>query len=216
MKKFIVPLLSFLILAAGYLCLKEHESRSVEKIEFLIDAPYLAVVKGLASKNSLEKIVEENDGRVTGKNWESFQVEVPKRILRIREYQLDGVLKFNVEKKDPDLGELRLPFAQEMHLDDHVLHLRTTLQTPQKQVVSYDKEVEISPHVEDEGAAQKTHVSIRSELTVRKTIPFFFGKTMDEKVANSNRKDLERFKGNIIEAAGQKPLLTIIRQGRTM
>lgn len=215
MKKFIVPIVSLLVLVAGYLCLEQHESHSLEKAEFVIDAPYLAVVKGLASKNSLEKIVEDNDGKVTGKNWENFHVEVPKRLLKIREYRLEGTLRFNVEKKDSDLGELKLPFVQEMHLDEHVLNLRTRLDAPQKQVPSYEKNVEISPYLEQE-FVQKTHVSIRSELTVRKTIPFFFGKTMDDKVAKSNRKDLERLKANIIEAAGQKPLLTIIRQGRTM
>ena len=123
------------------------------------------------------------------------------------------MLRFTVEKKDPNLGELRLPFVQEMRLDDQVLSLRTRLDTPQKHVPSYEKNVEISPDLQQEGPVQKTHVSVSCELTVRKTIPFFFGKAMDEKVAKSNRKDLERLKANIIEAAGQKPLLTIIRRG---
>jgi hypothetical protein len=160
--------------------------------------------------------VEENDGKVTNKNWEDFQVEVPQRLLRLREYKLEGRLKFEVEKTDRDLGELKLPFVQEIHLDDEVLRLRTSLETPQKQVVKYEKNVEISPALEHDGPVQKTHVYMLSELKVRKTIPFFFGKTMDERVGRSNKKDLERFKNNIIETAGQKPLLTIIRQGRSM
>lgn len=214
MKKFIVPLVSLLILAAGYLCLENHESRSTETKEFVIDAPYLAVVKGLAAKDSLEKIVEDNDAKVTGKNWESFRAEIPIRIFRFREYRLEGVLKFNVEKKDPDLGTLTLPLTQRMRLEDQVLLLDTTLDSPQKNVVSYDKKVEISPAVEQEGIVHGTHVSVSSELKVRKTIPFFFGKIMDEKVARANRKDLERLEANIIRASGQKPILTILFQNR--
>ena len=83
MKKFAVPIASLLVLVAGYLCLKEHESRSLEKEEFVIEAPYLAVVRGLAKKDSLERIVEQNDAKVTGKNWETFQLEIPKRLLKV-------------------------------------------------------------------------------------------------------------------------------------
>lgn len=212
MKKFIAPIVSFLVLSVGYLCLEEHESRSLERAEFVIDAPYLAVVRGLAKKDSLERIVEDNDAKVTGKNWESFQIEVPRRLLKIKDYRLEGTLKFAVEKKDPDLGELKLPFVQDMRLDDQILSIKTRLEIPQKHISSYDKKVEISPDLE-EGPLQKTHVSVSCELAVRKTIPFFFGKAMDGKVANANRKDIERLKANIIEASSQKPILTIIRQG---
>jgi hypothetical protein len=217
MKKTILPVLFFLLIfLIGYLCLESHESQSSTNTEFFIDKPYLAVIKGMATKNSLEKIVEDNDGVVTNKNWDHFQVEVPRRVLRVKEYKLEGLLKFNVEKTDPSLGKLRLPFIQEMRLDDQVLSLRTKLAESQKHVIVCDKIVEISPILEDDGLLQRTHVSIKSELAVRKTIPFFFGKMMDDKVDQANKKDIERLKTNIINASGQKALLTIIRQGRTM
>ena len=217
MKKTILPVLFFLLVfLMGYLCLQSHESHSLVKTEFFIDKPYLTVMKGMATKNSLEKIVEDNDGVVTNKNWDHFQVEVPRRILRLKEYKLEGLLKFNVEKTDPSLGKLSLPFTQEIHLDDQVLLLRTKLAESQKHVIVCDKIVEISPILEDDGLLQRTHVSMKSELAVRKTIPFFFGKMMDDKVDQANKKDIERLKTNIINASGQKVLLTIIRQGRTM
>lgn len=217
MKKTILPVLFLLLVfLIGYLCLENHESRSSEKIEFFIDKPYLAVIKGMATKNSLEKIVEDSDGVVTNKNWDHFQVEVPKRVLRLKEYKLEGVLKFNVEKTDPSLGKLRLPFTQEIHLDDQVLFLKTKLDESQKHVVVCDKIVEVSPVIEEGLSLHRTHVSIRSELKVKKTIPFFFKIIMDDKVSQANKKDTERLKTNIIDASGQKALLTIIRQGRTM
>ncbi len=218
MKKIAVGLAALiaLLFTAGYFCLKVHESESVETSDFVIESPYLLVIKGLASKNSLEKIVEENDGVVKNKNWDSFQVEVPRRILRIREYKLEGTMKFTVEKKDPDLGHLELPFVQEMHLDDQILSINTRLVSPQEHIASCQRTIEVSPSVEQGGLAERTHVSIKSELKVRKTIPFFFGKMMDERVARSNKKDLEQLKSNIMNTTGHKPQLTIIRQGRTM
>jgi len=217
MKKTILPVLFFLLIfLIGYLCLQSHESHSSTNTEFFIDKPHLAVIKGMATKNSLEKIVEDNDGVVTNKNWEGFQIEVPRRVLRLKEYKLEGVLKFNVEKTDPSLGKLSLPFTQEIHLDDQVLLLRTKLVESQKHVIMCDKIVEISPVIEEGGPPHGTHVAIKSELKVKKTIPFFFRKMMDDKVDQANKKDAERLKTNIINASGQKALLTIVRQGRTM
>lgn len=197
MRKYIIPVLGTTLIAAGYLCLENHESKSIEQTEFTIEKPYLQTVKALATKNSLERIVEESDGKVTEKKWDNFNVEVPQRVLRIREYALDGTLRFTVEKKDRDLGELKLHFIQKMSLDKNLLSLRTSLAEPQPHIPSYNKTVEIRP----EETLSKTHVAAKSELKIRKTIPFFFRDYMDKKVAETNRKDLERLKENILEVS---------------
>ena len=195
MKKYILPVLGTILIACGYFCMQIHESHSSEEIEFTIEKPYLQVIKGLATKNSLEKIVEDSDGVVTNKNWENFNVEIPQRILRIRDYKIEGTMTFTVEKKDKELGELRLPFIQKINLDKEVFSLKTNLTSPQPQILAYEKIVEISPSLED--ALPKTHVSAKSELKIRKTIPFFFKEYMDKKVAETNRRDLEQLKSNI-------------------
>jgi hypothetical protein len=212
MKKliFIAFLLVLLLLFIGYSCIETHESHSLEQVNFFLEKPYIAVVKGLATKNSLEKIVEENDGIVANKNWENFTVEVPQRILRLREYKLEGTLKFTVQKNDQDLGKLELPFVQKINLDNHVFSLKTSLVEPQKHVLMYEKTMEMSPALE-QNSIQGTHVSIRSELKVKKTIPFFFRNIMDERVAQANKKDAERLKNNIINSSSQKTTLTITR-----
>ena len=212
MKKYIIPIAASLLIAGGYLCLEKHESHSTETAEFTIEKPYLGVVKELATKNSLERMVQDSNGTITEKNWDSFEFEAPRRKLRLKEYKLEGTLRFTVEKKDGDLGELRLPFTQEMHLDSHVLSLHTKLSTPQEKIPAYDKKIEISPLVEEGASIPKTHVSIKSELTVRKTIPFFFGKLMDKKVAETNRKDTEQLKSNIMGIAGQKTSISFRTQ----
>ena len=86
--KYIIPILVSLLILASYFSLQNHESLSEERIEFFMNKPYVAVVKELATKNSLEKMVQENDGFVKSKEWEFFNVEVPQRILRIREYKI--------------------------------------------------------------------------------------------------------------------------------
>jgi hypothetical protein len=212
MKKYIVPATATLLLLIGYLCLEKHESHSVETTEFTIEKPYLGVVKELATKNSLERMVQDSNGTITEKNWENFEVEVPKRPLRLKEYKLEGTLRFTVEKKDSDLGELRLPFVQEMHLDKQVLSLKTRLSSPQEKIPEYDKTVEISPLAEEGSPMPKTHVAIRSELKVKKTVPFFFKKFMDEKVAETNKKDTEQLKSNIMAISGHKTSISFRRQ----
>ena len=209
MKKYILPVLGTILIACGYFCMQIHESHSSEEIEFTIEKPYLQVIKGLATKNSLEKIVEDSDGVVTNKNWENFNVEIPQRILRIRDYKIEGTMTFTVEKKDNELGELRLPFIQKINLDKEVFSLKTNLTSPQPQILAYEKIVEISPSLED--ALPKTHVSAKSELKIRKTIPFFFKEYMDKKVAETNRRDLEQLKSNIMKISNQKSVVTFQR-----
>jgi hypothetical protein len=211
MKKYTIPLLTALIISAGYLCLESHESQSTEQMEFVIEKPYLNVVKGLATKNSLEKMVEESDGLVTRKHWEFLNVEVPDRILRLKAYKIEGLLKFVVEKKDHDLGDLKLPFAQKMNLDSHMLTIETRLEETQASILTYEKKVEISPVIEDNRITPSTHVAVKSELKVRKTIPFFLKKHMDGKVAETNKKDLKRLKENISVMAEQKSVVTFSR-----
>jgi len=209
MKKYILPVLGTILIAFGYFCLQIHESHSSEEIEFIMEKPYLQVIKGLATKNSLEKIVEDSDGVVTNKNWENFNVEIPQRILRIRDYKIEGTMTFTVEKKDKELGELRLPFIQKINLDKEIFSLKTNLTSPQPQILAYEKIVEISPSLED--ALPKTHVSAKSELKIRKTIPFFFKEYMDKKVAETNRRDLEQLKSNIMKISNQKSVVTFQR-----
>jgi hypothetical protein len=168
-------------------------------------------VKELATKNSLEKMVQENDGSVQSKEWEFFNVEIPQRILRIREYKIDGKLKFIVEKMDADLGRLKLPFVQEMHLDNVIFTVNTELESPQKIVLLCIKKIEMSPMIDDDRMANRTHVVITSKLKVRKTIPFFTKAIMDNKVKQANLKDLDRLKANIMDASGHTIPITISR-----
>ena len=210
MRKYILPILGSLILLLAYLCLEKHESHSEESLEFTIDKPYLQTVRNLATKNSLERIAEDNNATVTGKYWDHFNVEVPQKILRLKDYKINGTLRFTVSKEDPDLGDLRLTFVQDMDLDEHILRLNTKLLMPDPKIPVISKMVEISPLVEED--MPKTHVLARSELKVRKTIPFFLRDHMDKMVEESNRKDLERLKNKIMEVSEQKNLITFQRQ----
>jgi hypothetical protein len=211
MKKYTFAGLILLFVLSAYFCIINHESRTELECEFIIDKPYILVVKSLATKNSMEKMIQENEGVITYKNWENFNVEVPKRILRLKEYKLDGKLRFTVEKIDHDLGHIKLPFVQELHLDNHILNIKTGLIASQKQIIVYNKVIEISPLVENETSLQKTHVSIKSELKVKKLIPFFFKDFMNDKVKQTNQKDIDQIKNNIINISNQKSTVTFIR-----
>lgn len=207
MKKIIICVLAITIavLTSAFLSLKNHESNSKEEVFFTIDKPYLAVVKDLATKNSLEKMVQEHNGVITDKNWENFTVEVPKRILRIKKYKINGCLKFTVEKKDKDLGDLKMPFVQEIYLDDKQFSIATKLSVPQKNILQYSKNIEITPK-EENGLPTKTNIYIKSELKVEKSVPFFFSGYMDEKVSKNNIDDLNELKTNIENISSQSKI----------
>jgi hypothetical protein len=204
MRKYILALVGSLIPLLLYLSLEEHEHHSLKSIDFTIDRPFLQVVRNLATKNSLERIAEDNDATVTGKYWENFNVEVPQRILRLRDYRLEGTLKFTVERLDPDLGRLRLTLTQNMDLDETGLRLETHLARPDRNVTELSKTVEITP-IRDR---QATGVRVVSQLGVSKTIPFFLKEHMDMKVDDNNDEGLRRLRERIIEVSEQKGPVT--------
>jgi len=197
MKKMLVVFwcLSLAALLSFSLSITSHEYTSNEQKSFVINKPYLSVVKSMATKESLEKTVEEDKGTVTNKRWQNFTIEVPQRILRIKDYSLEGLLYFTVEKPGGDLGRLSLDFEQNISVNKNAFLVKINLREPQRNVKVYNKVIEISPLADD---PLKTQVFIRSELSVLKLIPFFFKSVMDKKVLDANSKDLESISHNIM------------------
>jgi len=191
-------LISIFVIIVFFLSFRKHESYSEESTEFIVNKPFLLVVKELSNKASLEKIIEQNDAVVINKNWDNFDITIPQRILRIREYKIDGTMMFEIKKEDKDLGEIFLPFVQQIKLDKNEFKIETKLKTPQKNVIRYYKLIEINP-VKNES---KTHIMIKSDLKIEKTIPIFFQKTMNEKVEKINKNDMENLKQNILLILG--------------
>jgi len=212
MKKFLIPALVTIIVLTCYFSIVEHESSSLESLEFTVEKPYLVVAKGIATKNSLEKIVEQHEGVVKEKEWVKFEVEVPQRILRIKDYGLEGEIKFDVEKDDASLGKLILPFKQEVHMDKNMLAIETKLSECNQKVTKCSKKINISPSIEEKNINQ-THVEIKSELCVKKKIPFFLKSTMDQKVQESNQAEIENIKNTIMSLSNDiTPILTFKRK----
>lgn len=197
MKKFLIPALVTVIVLVCYFSIIEHKSSSTESIEFVVEKPYLVVAKGIATKNSLEKIVEQQEGVVKGKEWVKFEVEVPQRILRIKDYSLEGEMKFVVEKNDPSLGKLVLPFEQQINMDKNILKIKTKLCECNEKIQDCSRLIEITPQIDKE-SIHATNVKITSSLKVVKEIPFFLKSTMDQKVEENNKSELENTKNTIM------------------
>jgi hypothetical protein len=197
MKKYLISLWAFTVVFVVGFCFSivKHDSYSTSEDSFVVNKPYLSVVKSLASKESLEKVVEENNGILKNKQWQSFTVEVPKRIFKVKEYNLEGLLYFTVEKHDADLGDLSLLFEQKVFVNKDVFKINTNLREPQKNVSICNKFIEISPSLDD---SLKTQVLIKNELKINKLIPFFFNKLMDSKVKYAAEKDLNILRSNIL------------------
>lgn len=203
MKKLLfIIIILFLSLILLFLCFKNHESHSVLEEDFIINKPYLFVVKSLATKESLEKNIEDSDGKLKRKQWRDFTVEVPRRILQVREYKLEGLLDFSVEKHDDSLGKLDLEFEQSVKADKNLFLIKTNLKKPNSKVLICDKFIEISPN------DSSTQVKIKNELKIKKFIPFFLTELMDRRVKKNNQDDLDRFKNSLISATeGSEPII---------
>jgi ABC-type sugar transport system permease subunit len=72
MKKVLIfPSLILIIALAFYFSFLDYESCSSEKISFVINKPYLTIIKDFAKKESLEKTIEDNDGKLVYKEWKN-------------------------------------------------------------------------------------------------------------------------------------------------
>lgn len=198
-------LISFILIAFAF-SFSNHESYNESSIELQLDKPYILVTKELATKQSLEKTIEDNDAKLVSKEWESFVVEVPKRIIKLREYELLGKLNFSIEKESLDLGNIKLNFEQNIDINKNIFKIDTKLKESQKNVLVLNKLIEISPF------ENKTKLIIKSEIKIKKIIPFFAKKIMDKKVEEYNKKDLENLKNKLLSIINSKPEIKFERK----
>ena len=184
-------LICFLIISF-FLTFKNISSFSSKEESFVSDKPFLVVIKNLATKKSFEEIIEQNDAVLEEKTWDYLDISIPKRVLKIREYELNGKMNFSILKKDLDLGELRLFFEQLIHLDKKSLNIKIDLLKEHKNVIIYNKTVEIVPLDE-----KSSKIFIKSEIKIKKFIPFFYENYMNKKVEKNNKKDILELKNNL-------------------
>lgn len=175
-----------------------YESYDESSLELELNKPYILVIKELAAKESLEKTIEENDAKLIHKEWESFTVEIPNRIIRIRQYKIIGKLHFTIEKK-LQLEKIILSFEQNINMNKDVFQIDTKLKEKQKNVLVLNKFIKIIP------VENKTKLIIKSEIKIRKFIPFFVRNLMDKKVKEHNKKDLEELKKKLLGIINSKP-----------
>lgn len=196
MKKTSLIILFVFVLVCGIIfayktLIIRHNSESEEKIELVLDESYFSALKKLVTKNSLEKIAEKNNSKITSKSWEYLNLEMPK-ILRPKTWIVDGKLNFSTKTLDKDLGEMELNFCQNVNVEKENLFIRTYLSKPCTNILEYDKEVKIKP------LDNKIQLDLLSKIKISKTIPYFYADYMDKKVKEHNKKDIEELKNNLI------------------
>jgi hypothetical protein len=193
---FVLVLVCAIIFAYKTLIIK-HNSESEEKIQLVLDEPYFSALKKLITKNSLEKIAEKNNSKITSKNWDYLNLEMPK-ILRPKTWIVDGKLNFSTITKDKDLGELELNFCQDVNIDKETLLIKTQLDQPCTNILEYNKEVKITP------LDNKIQLDLFSKIKISKAIPSFYVDYMNKQVKEHNKKDIEDLKNNLISIITDK------------
>lgn len=210
MKKILLILLFITIATVAsffYFSLVDHESHSTCEENFVIEKPYLVVVQSLAAKEPLEKIIESNNAKLQSKQWQKFTILRPRRILNIKEYELEGTLDFNVEKNDKSLGDIVLKFQQTVDVKKDGFDIQTYLREPHPNITCYNKLIAITPLNDS-----KTQVNFKNEIKVKKKIPYFFKEKMDQIVEETNKDDLLNLKNNLIIISKQPALIEFRRK----
>jgi hypothetical protein len=206
--KIFKSLVLILLISCAILCFlnENHTKQSNIKQSFEINKPYLNVLKDFSTKNSLEKIVEQNNAVLLDKKWEYLNIEVV-RIRKPRQWNVDGRLIFIIETKDSDLGKQKLEFYQDIDLKNNVMIIKTSLASPGKNIILCERTIKFF----EKEQKDKTLVEIESKLEVKKLIPKFFIKTMDKKVDENNLREVENLKNNILEATkGENAIISIL------
>ena len=197
-----------LLISCVILCFlnENHTKESNIKQSVEVNKPYLNVLKDFSTKNSLEKIVEQNNAVLLDKKWEYLNLEVV-RIRKPRQWNVDGRLIFTIETKDDDLGSQKLEFYQDIDLKNNVMIIKTSLVSPGKNIILCERTIKFF----EKDQKDKTLVEIESKLEVKKLIPKFFIKTMDKKVDENNLREVENLKNNILEATkGENAIISIL------
>jgi hypothetical protein len=205
--KIFKSLVLILLISCAILCFlnENHTKRSNIKQSFEVNKPYLNILKDFSTKNSLEKIVEQNNAVLLDKKWEYLNLEVI-RIRKPRQWNVDGRLIFTIEINNSDLGKQKLEFYQDIDLKNNVMIIKNGLVSPGKSIILCEKTIKFFEKDKD-----KTLVEIESKLEVKKLIPKFFIETMDKKVDENNLKEVENLKNNILEATkGENAIISIL------
>lgn len=192
----------FLILTICCLFVKEEVAKE-KQISFKINKPYFQSLRSLASKESLENILEKNNAKLVKKEWEHLDLQTD-FILRPRTWTVDGKLNFQIRKKDSNLGEIILNLSQKIDYSKDNLIIKVTLNDTEKEVKEYQNKIIIKPQNEI------TLVEISNKIKIKKTIPFFMKNYMHEKVEEFAEKDLETISENIKEQINKKKSLISI------
>lgn len=202
-----MPISVVVVSLVFYASLVQHDSHDESYLEFRLEKPYSAVASGIATKNSLERMVEQEEGSVTGREWIKFQVEVPQRLFRVREYGLSGEMKFNVTRPQDWSGTL--PFVQKVKVDTGRFVAETGLAESAKSMPLCTTRIELFP---DPASPYATTVMIRGEISISRKIFFFLRGVMDKRLKEYNERRLHRMKDCIMSITEVKsPVITFKR-----
>ena len=202
MKILLVILILLLCTAfAVPVCFTSHIASTQDATFFIIEKPFIEIFKKLANKNSLEKIIQQNNDTLVDKNWEYLNVEII-RILKPKSWTINGKMNFTVDTNND--FKTRLHFNQFVDYSQGMLKIITKLETPDKNILICEKTIQIIDQINN------TKVNVKTTLVVKKYIPKYFVKLMDDKVKEHNLKDIQKIKDNLINITKNKDALISI------
>lgn len=168
-----------------------HVSESNVEDSYVLNTEFPKVKILMIKNDVLEKIVEQEQGEIVGRKWNSF-IFSGNRPLRDG-VDIYGSGDFVVLKQDAEAGQLLLKFKQQIHVTKNNIKCLTKLVEP----CGFIKNVETSTEMVSQG--KQTLVNVKIYLKYERKVPKNMLKVVDAKVKEAAIKTLENNKAVIKE-----------------
>ena len=146
-------------------------------------------------------IIQQKNDTLVDKYCVYLNVEII-RILKPKSWTINGKMNFTVDTNND--FKTRLHFNQFVDYSQGMLKIITKLETPDKNILICEKTIQIIDQINN------TKVNVKTTLVVKKYIPKYFVKLMDDKVKEHNLKDIQKIKDNLINITKNKDALISI------
>jgi hypothetical protein len=185
--KFFILIAIFLfvfVFSSFNIFLEKHTFNVNQQNEYVLDCEFEKVKKILVRTDVLEEIISYEQGRLLDKKWNKLVFSSNRPL--IDGIDIDARCEFLVLKNDHYLGDLKLRFKQDTHIDKSKIVSRTELMEP----VGFMKKLQTEMLVSKK--EKQTQFFVKNSIQYERTVP----KKMVKEIYNNIENSLKTMLGN--------------------
>lgn len=202
----IAVVISSLLLAGSLLMTTAHKTEGSQSVVIILDVPYETAKKIMVRSNALEQIVCQQHGNVVNHRWDKLDLS-SERLLS--GWEVHGKASFEVETEDPEMGHVRLQFAQSASVGVASFKCETNLVRPVRHLKGLQTTLSMQP------LGDKTQLVTTSWIAYRRRIPIHMKQDVDARVqAAANRLAVRNSEAvvDLVEKYGDKNIIIPIKK----